>query len=132
MKISAYATPALLVALAVSVAAHAEPVTVEVDEPTPFAAAAGESISVDAARQLAAANAAYSQGDYSEAFKLYRSISTLGVAAAQYRIAMMYLSGQGARKSASQAEYWMRTAAKGRYPGAEEALALMRAMAGRG
>lgn len=132
MKISTQGKLALLLGIALSAAAFAEQGADAAAVSTPFAAPAGARLNSDAAKQLADGNAAYDRGDYAEAFRLYRNISTLGVAAAQYRLAMMYLSGQGVRKSASQAEYWMLTAAKGRHPGAEEALALMRAMTAQG
>lgn len=132
MKSATHGAFVLLLSLALSVSAYAESGADAVADSTPFAAGTEATVSIDAARQLAIGNAAYNRGDYAEAYRLYRNISILGVPAAQYRLAMMYLSGQGVRKSASQAEYWMRTAAKVRYPGAAEALALIRAMTAQG
>ncbi|MFA7281637.1 MAG: hypothetical protein WC100_16240 [Sterolibacterium sp.] len=132
MKLNRYATPAILAALILSISGCAGPGPKATVEVAPPATAAVETVSVDAAAQLAAGNAAYSRGDYAEAFKLYRELALRGVAAAQYRLAILYASGQGTRRSPSQARHWMDTAAHGNYPGAVEALALIHAMTAKG
>lgn len=97
--------------------------------------AAGEALAGvehDANRQLARANAAYAQGDYAEAFRLYRNIAVLGLSEAHYRLGLMYVEGRGTRKNARQAEYWLTLAATEKYPGAAEALASLKIMDARG
>ncbi|MDD5176711.1 MAG: hypothetical protein PHQ05_09845 [Sterolibacterium sp.] len=84
------------------------------------------------AGQLAAGNAAYSRGDYAEAFRLYKNIAVLGVPEAHYRLGLMYAGGLGTRQSANQAEFWMNSAAQSNYPGAAQALSLIRAMMAKG
>lgn len=84
------------------------------------------------AGQLAAGNAAYSRGDYAEAFRLYRNIAVFGVPESHYRLGLMYAEGLGTRKSANQAEFWMKSAAQSNYPGAAEALSLIRARLAKG
>ena len=115
----------------VSAVARADSFAGAMGQPDRFAMVAVDA-KVDAAAQLAAGNAAYRRGEYAEAFRYYRNVSTLGLAEAQYRLRMMYMSGQGTRKSLSQAEYWMSSAARAHYPGAAEALSLIRAMSEQG
>lgn len=96
------------------------------------AGAAVAGVEHDAGRQLARANAAYAQGDYAEAFRLYRNIAVLGLSEVHYRLGLMYVEGQGTRKNARQAEYWLTLAATEKYPGAAEALASLKTMDTRG
>lgn len=84
------------------------------------------------AGQLAAGNAAYKRGDYAEAFRIYRNIAVLGVPESHYRLGLMYAGGLGTRQSPNQAEFWMKSAAERNYPGAAEALSLIRAMMAKG
>ena len=101
-------------------------------QPTQLVARAVAAETIDAAGQLAMGNAAYRRGEYDYAFRVYREMAVLGVAEAQYRLALMYVSGQGTRKSPSQAQHWMNAALERGYPGAAEALGLIRAMSAQG
>lgn len=78
---------------------------------------------LDAEGQLARGNAAFSRGDYAEAFRIFRNIAVLGVPEAHFRLGQMYAAGLGTRKSSRQAEYWLNLAARENVPGATEALA---------
>lgn len=82
---------------------------------------------LDADGQLARGNAALGRGDYAEAFRLFRNIAALGVPEAHFRLGQMYAAGLGTRRSARQAEYWLGLAAREAFPGAAEALAVVRA-----
>jgi TPR repeat protein len=73
--------------------------------------------------QLASGNAAYARGDYTAAFRTYRNIAVLGIPEAHFKLGVMYREGQGTRKSAKQAEYWLKLAVLAKFPGASEALA---------
>lgn len=87
---------------------------------------------LDAAGQLSRGNAALQRGDYAEAFRLFRNIAVLGVPEAHYRLGLMYANGLGVRKSARQAEYWLGLAARENVPGADAALASLKAVAAGG
>jgi TPR repeat protein len=76
--------------------------------------------------QLASGNAAYARGDYDTAFRAYRNIAVLGVAEAHFKLGVMCREGQGTKKSAKQAEYWLKLAVLAKYPGASEALTSLR------
>lgn len=101
-------------------------------QPGPEPARAAAADSFNSAGQLATGNAAYQRGDYTEAFRLYRNIAVLGVPESHYRLGLMYAGGLGTRQSASQAEFWMKSAAQRNYPGAAAALSLIRAMKAKG
>ena len=118
--------------LALACSAHASPGSSPRNQPEPKPASAAISDQFNVAGQLAAGNAAYSRGDYAEAFRLFRNIAVLGVPESHYRLGMMYASGLGTRQSANQAEFWMKSAAESRYPGAAKALSLIRAMLAKG
>jgi len=92
---------------------------------TPYKAAPADEINVSG--QLHAGIVAYEQGNYSEAFRLFRNISALGVTEAHFRLGMMYAEGIGTRKSPRQAAYWLKLAAGKNYPGATEMLATINA-----
>ena len=66
--------------------------------------------------QLASGNAAYARGDYATAFRAYRNIAVLGIPEAHYMLGVMYREGQGTRKSAKQAEYWLKLAVLAKFP----------------
>ena len=76
--------------------------------------------------QLRSGIAAYNQGNYAEAFRKFRNISTLGVPEAEYRLGMMYAEGRGVRQNLRQAAYWLNQAAQQKFPGARDALASIR------
>lgn len=82
--------------------------------------------------QLVRGNAAYLRGEYAEAFRQYRKVAVLGVPEAHYRLGLMCMDGLGTRKSARQAEYWLRLALAGKHPDAAAALVSLREMEGRG
>ncbi len=74
-------------------------------------------------RQLRSGIAAFNKGDYAEAFRKFRNISTLGVPEAEYRLGMMYAEGLGVQKNPRQAAYWLKQAAQQKFPGTSDALA---------
>jgi TPR repeat protein len=57
------------------------------------------------------ADAAYSRGDFANAQKLLRPLGDQGVALAQYRLAEMYLKGEGVPQDFAEAVKWYRLAA---------------------
>jgi TonB family protein len=60
---------------------------------------------------LYSASKAYGKGDYAGAFKEFRALARLGLPAAQYDLAVMYLEGQGVRQSDIHAYAWATLAA---------------------
>lgn len=119
-------------AIAFPVTAHAGAMDGQTGRDDLATGAAISGVELDASRQLARANAAYAQGDYAEAFRLYRNIAVLGLSEAHYRLGLMYVEGRGTRKNARQAEYWLTLAATEKYPGAAEALASLKTIDTRG
>lgn len=73
--------------------------------------------------QLRSGIAAFNKGNYAEAFRKFRNISTLGVPEAEYRLGMMYAEGLGVQKNPRLAAYWLKQAAQQKFPGARDALA---------
>lgn len=73
--------------------------------------------------QLRSGIAAFNQGNYPEALRKFRNISTLGVPEAEYRLGMMYAEGLGVPKNPRLAAYWLKQAARQKFPGARDALA---------
>lgn len=116
-----------IVALALSGAAGASAGSGERVRALPAAAAPATGDPFNVAAQVKAGNAAYARGDYAEAFRLFRNVAVLGATEAHYRLGVMYANGLGTRKSARQAEYWLKLAARRNFPGAAEALASVRA-----
>ena len=57
------------------------------------------------------ANAAYSRGDYAQAFKIFRSLAAQGNADAQFRIGDLYYQGRGVAPNYQEAMKWFRLAA---------------------
>ncbi|MFA7268112.1 MAG: hypothetical protein WC073_02085 [Sterolibacterium sp.] len=76
--------------------------------------------------QLRSGIAAYNKGNYAEAFRKFRNISTLGVPEAEYRLGLMYAEGLGVQRNPRLAAYWLNQAAKQNFPGASDALALIK------
>lgn len=77
------------------------------------------------AKPLDDAAAAYQRGDYSTAARIYRGLADQGDATAQNSLGAMYLRGQGAKQSDSEAIKWFRRAAALGSPAAQFNLAGM-------
>ena len=84
-------------------------------------------VMIDSAGQLSRGVAAYNRGDYVEAIRVFRNVSVLGEPEALYRLGLMYAEGLGTRKTPVRAAHWLKLAAKQHYPGAEAALAGLKA-----
>ena len=69
--------------------------------------------------------AAYNDGDYATALKLWKPLAEQGDAEAQYNLGQMYQYGEGVRKDAKEAARWYRMAANKHHTKAQYALGLM-------
>ena len=76
--------------------------------------------------QLRSGIAAFNKGNYAEAFRKFRNISTLGVPEAEFRLGLMYAEGLGVQKNPRLAAYWLNQAAQQKFPGARDALASLK------
>jgi TPR repeat protein len=65
------------------------------------------------------ADAAWRQGDYATAERLYRSLAEQGRASAQHALAKMYENGQGVPRNSAEAVKWYRLAADKGHAGAQ-------------
>jgi len=65
------------------------------------------------------ADAAWKQGDYATAARLYRSLAEQGKASAQHSLAKMYENGEGLPRSSAEAFRWYRLAAEQGHAGAQ-------------
>ncbi|MGA2774369.1 MAG: tetratricopeptide repeat protein [Bryobacteraceae bacterium] len=74
---------------------------------------------------IAAAEHAYQNGDYSTAFKEFLPLAEQGSARAQFRVAYMYDVGKGVARNSEQAVRWYRAAAANGEAAAQYNLGLM-------
>ncbi|MFQ5756118.1 MAG: protein kinase [Acidiferrobacterales bacterium] len=81
--------------------------------------------------QLTRAIAAFDARNYSEAFRKLKPLADQDVAAASYRVGVMYDTGRGAPRSDDEAAKWYRKAAEQGYAAAQNSLGVMYAT-GRG
>jgi TPR repeat protein len=65
------------------------------------------------------ADAAWRQGDYASAARLYRSLAEQGRASAQHALAKLYENGEGVPRSSAEAFKWYRLAAEHGHAGAQ-------------
>ncbi len=79
---------------------------------------------VDKAR-LAAAEAAYHQGDFAAAAEAFRALAAQGSARAQFYLAEMYLSGNGVPRDYAEALKWASAAAEQKDSDAQYTLGTM-------
>jgi uncharacterized protein len=56
-------------------------------------------------------SAAYGRGDYATALRLFRPLADQGSTQAQYKIGLMYYSGEGVAQDLAEATKWYRRAA---------------------
>jgi uncharacterized protein len=70
-------------------------------------------------------SAAYGRGDYSTALRLFRPLADHGNAQAQYKIGLMYYSGEGVTQNPAEAARWFRRAADQGSPDAQHYLGMM-------
>jgi uncharacterized protein len=70
-------------------------------------------------------SAAYERGDYATALRLFRPLADQGSAQAQYRIGLMYYSGEDVAQDLAEAAKWFRKAAEQGYSGAQHYLGMM-------
>lgn len=75
-------------------------------------AAAGALIASAAAGPLEDGLEAYQEKDYVKAVQLWRPLADAGVAAAQYRLGVMYAEGKGVPRNDAEAAVWFERAAK--------------------
>ena len=71
------------------------------------------------------ATAAYNQGDYTTALRLWRPLAEQGDASAQYNLGFIYYSGLGVPQDTAAAVSWYRKAADQGYAGAQAVLSFM-------
>lgn len=74
-------------------------------------------------QQIAAAKAAYQQGDHAKAAELWQSLALDGNTTAQFELAKLYSLGHGVEQDALQAAYWLEQAASNSTDFAESARA---------
>ena len=72
--------------------------------------------------------AAFDQGDYDTALKLWRPLAEQGVARAQNNLGVMYENGKGVPVNSTEALKWYRLAAEQGYAGAQNNLGLIYAI----
>jgi hypothetical protein len=65
---------------------------------------------------------AHARGDYAKALRLIRPLANDGDAAAQYNLALMYMTGQGVQQDYTAAAIWFRKAAEQGYAFAQSNL----------
>lgn len=70
-------------------------------------------VSLPAAADLGAGQAAYDARNYREALRLFRPLAEQGDVRAQYYLGRMYEKGQGVREDVGQARLWYARAAEG-------------------
>jgi TPR repeat protein len=75
-------------------------------------ATAGTVIASAAASPLEDGLEAYNEKDYGKAVALWRPLAETGVAAAQYRLGVMYAEGKGVARNDGEAVVWFERAAK--------------------
>jgi clan AA aspartic protease (TIGR02281 family) len=68
---------------------------------------------------------AYERGDYATALSLFRTLADQGSAKAQYKVGLMYYSGEGVTQDLAEAAKWFRTAADQGYSAAQHYLGMM-------
>ncbi len=71
------------------------------------------------------ARAAYIEGDFSEAFRLYRQLAEEGDVMAQNSLGWMYANGEGVVEDDAEAVHWYRKAAEQGFAASFQALGLM-------
>ena len=71
------------------------------------------------------ARAAYIEGNYPEAFRLYRQLAEEGDVMAQNSLGWMYANGEGVVEDDAKAVHWYRKAAEQGFAAAFQALGLM-------
>jgi tetratricopeptide (TPR) repeat protein len=67
-------------------------------------------------------NSLYNQKKFNQAFECLKNLAEKGLALAQFNLAVMYVRGEGVKKSTTEAEKWLKRAADQGYPGAEDVL----------
>jgi TPR repeat protein len=72
-----------------------------------------------------AASAAYERGDYATALSLFRQLADQGNAKAQYKLGLIYYSGEGVPTNVAEAAKWFRKAADQGEGGAQHYLGMM-------
>jgi clan AA aspartic protease (TIGR02281 family) len=70
-------------------------------------------------------SAAYKRGDFATALSLFRQLAEQGNAKAQYKIGLMYYSGEGVPRNLAEAAKWFRKAADQGSGGAQHYLGMM-------
>jgi TonB family protein len=82
--------------------------------------------SARALADLKAAATAYEAGDFQTAHREFRSLAELGDPVAQYNLGILYLRGEGVRKSAATGYAWLKLAADAKHPAAMSSEAELR------
>src|SRR5690606_35180497 len=80
-------------------------------------------LSAEPQQKIAAAKAAYQQGDHAKAAELWQNLALDGNATAQFELAKLYSLGHGVEQDALQAAYWLEQAASASTDFAESARA---------
>jgi uncharacterized protein len=86
--------------------------------------------SAPAPADLNAAATAYEAGDFQTAQREFRSLAELGDPVAQYNLGILYLRGEGVRKSAATGYAWLKLAAGAKHPPAMRSEAELRPIYG--
>lgn len=83
-------------------------------------------LSAPAPADLNTAASAYEAGDFQTAQREFRSLAELGDPVAQYNLGILYLRGEGVRKSAATGYAWLKLAADAKNPAAMRSEAELR------
>ena len=83
-------------------------------------------VSAPATADLNTAASAYDAGDFDTAQREFRSLAELGDPVAQYNLGILYLRGEGVRKSAATGYAWLKLAADAKNPAAMRSEAELR------
>ncbi len=87
-------------------------------------------VSAPAPADLNTAASAYDAGDFQTAHREFRSLAELGDPIAQYNLGILYLRGEGVRKSAATGYAWLKLAADAKHPAAMRSEAELRPIYG--